>query len=135
MNTTTLDREQSDILTCALRLKQAEHIAYFTRSCLDRENDELIGTVLKTHIDEVEKMDDIKWAGFELDRSLVYKPKGKLLMENECENTISYNHDNLCVQNVKEISIIEITSLSLSGFRCWWIHEYIQTCGKRNENI
>ena len=50
----TLLKEQTDHLMHALKFGQAKHVTYFTRSTVDVENRELVETVMRCHISEIE---------------------------------------------------------------------------------
>ncbi len=74
---TTLEKEQADTLSSALKFTQTKHIAYFTRSNLDRENSDLVDKVMKDHAKDVEDMGiEQEWTGFELDQELSFQHKG-----------------------------------------------------------
>lgn len=93
-NLSTLEREQFDTLFCALKFKQAQHVAYFTRSILERENNELIRKALKEHEDYFEQ-NDPTWSGFELETDPQYKHKGTLhyaCLYNYLYNAINVSH-------------------------------------------
>ena len=80
----TLEREQADTLSRALKFTQVKHVAYFTRSNLDKENDNLVRKVMKEHVDQVEKMKEQEWAGFALDSDPTFKHKGIQFHLNIC---------------------------------------------------
>ena len=75
INYVTLEMEQSLILSNALRFKQINHVAYFTRSSLERENGELIKRVLMENAAEVDESDDYEWSGYEMDPDSAYNYK------------------------------------------------------------
>ena len=74
LNTSTLIREQSDHLAHAMRFGQADHIAYFTRSTMDIECREIVEAVMRKHVNEVEKDDQLQ--EFEVIVNVDYQHKG-----------------------------------------------------------